>query len=298
MHAAKKLLAVAVVAMLAGGCERDEGSTAIGEGTSQSQEQGQGQTQAQAGYVSGRVTMPDGKTPLTGDIKDIQVVIHGVSEAAEKVSYTPVVKPDGTYRQKVSGGQYSFSTSRVVVLWNGQEFTLPLEPVGNLWNKNRDAADGIVQDFVWKPTGVTPYGQSNGADVNNHTHWYGMSVGMRFQTYRSDLGKGSTLPPDGTKLVFTLTPKSKSIDGSELQPIVRELTFNAKEITPNDDIADLPPADYEVTGVAQLPDGSTKPIMLQGAGDYPNYVTTMKAKLERDNLIGGYFKLGAGYGID
>lgn len=279
---------VAIVAMSVVGCGGEENAGP-----------NEGPTQAKAGYITGKVTMPDGKTPPTGQIKDIAISIYGVSEAAEKVSYSPAVKPDGTYSQKVSGGQYAFSSSKITVIFNGTaEFTLPLEPVGNLWNKNRDAAEGIAQDFVWKPTGVTPYGQSNGADTKNHTHWYGMSVGMAWQTYRSDIKKGATPPPDGTKLVFTCTPKSKSIDGSDLQPIVKELTFDSKKIYPNEDIADLPPADYEITGVAKLPDGSSKPILLQGVGDYPNFVTTMKAKLERDGIIGGYFKLNAGYGID
>jgi len=56
--------------------------------------------------------MEDG-SPLRGDIKDIAISIAGVSTAAESVSYSPVVKADGTFSQKVAGGQYTFSIARI-----------------------------------------------------------------------------------------------------------------------------------------------------------------------------------------
>jgi hypothetical protein len=248
----------------------------------------------QKNIAAGRVTFADGK-PITGDIDDYQIAIQGVSEAGEKVSYSPVVK-NGAYKQKVVPGQYSFGLARIKVTLDGTVFTLPLEPVGKLWNKNQDAEDGIVQDFVWKPTGQAPtYGEK--ANPNNHTHWYGMNLGMTFQGYRSDLSQVSVKLPAGTKLVFTLTPVSKSIDGRDLQPIVIEREWQPAATYPNDHLNDFPPASYEITGVAKLLDGSTRPIFFQGRGDYPKYVTTGKVPLEPGNY-GGYWTQLMGWVTD
>lgn len=228
----------------------------------------------------GRVTLVGGK-PIEADVDDYRIDINGVSGAGERVSFSPPVK-NGLFKQKLVPGQYVFGTARIKVNFEGVVFTLPLEPVGKLWSKNQDARDGIVQDFVWKPTGQgNTYGAK--ADINNHTHWYGMNLGMRFQTYRSDIGKSSVLLPEGTKLVFTLKPLSKCIDGRELVPLVIERDFRPKDISPNDSLNDLPPAHWEITGVAKIPDGSTRTILFQGTGDYPKFVTTGKVPLEPDN---------------
>ncbi|MCC7054285.1 MAG: hypothetical protein IT355_13545 [Gemmatimonadaceae bacterium] len=248
-----------------------------------------------ANVISGRVTMADG-TPLRGEITDIAIRINGITMAGANVSYSPVVRPDGTYRQRVAPGQYSFSTSRITVTFGSAQFALQLEPVGSNWNKNQDADDGITQHFTWKVTGATRYAAGQ-PSPNNHTHWYGMSVGMGFQTYRSDLKRSSVEPPDGTRLVFTATATSRSIDGRVLAPVVIERAWKAAAITHNDDLNDLVPANYDITGVAILPDGTRKPIVFQGAGNYPNYVSTLKAPLETGS-VGGINKLLAGWAID
>jgi len=221
--------------------------------------------------------------------KDITIDIGGVSEAGEKIQYSPIVK-NGQYKQKLVPGQFYFGRSTVTLRFEGKEYMLKLVPVGPNWNKNQDAAEGIVQDFVWKPTGqAETWGDK--ADLNNHTHWHGMNLGMRFAGWREDLSAVAVRPPDGTKLVFTLTPLSKSIDGRDLQPIVFEREWRDKDSTPNDDLNDFPPANYEITGIATLPDGTTKPIAFQGAVNYPNFVSTGKVPLDKDNILGGgYWK--------
>ena len=251
---------------------------------------------AQANYIAGRVTMGDGK-PLRGEIKDISISIGGVSEAAEKVSYSPAVKPDGSFKQKVSGGQYYFSRSTITVLYNGGEYNFPLEPVGSLWNKNQDAADGIVQNFVWKPQGLTPYGQSSGADIGNHTHWYGMSIGLRADGYRNDISKVPTTIPDGSKLLFTLKPQGKAIDGTDPQEQTIERVHDSKSYK-SINLNDLLPAPYELTGVAKLPDGTTKPLLLQGPGDYPKYNPSVKITVQKDNILGGIWNPPVTFVID
>jgi len=211
---------------------------------------------ASANYAVGRITFADGK-PLTGDIGDITVVITGVSEAGERIEYTPIVK-NGQYKQKLVPGQFRFGRSAVTVRFEGKEFQLTLEPVGKVWSKSQDAAVGIVQDFVWKPTGQTEtYGAK--ADPNNHTHWYGMNVGMRFSTYREDIQASPPRPSAGTKLTFTLTPISTSIDGRTLQPIVFEREWRPSDVLPNDDPNDIPPANYELLESRRYPTAVPSP---------------------------------------
>jgi hypothetical protein len=248
-----------------------------------------------ANLAVGKVTFEDGR-PLTGDIKDIIISISGVSEAGERVQYTPIVK-NGQFKQKLVPGQFRFERSAVTVRFGNQEFMLDLVPVGPNWNKNQDADEGIVQDFVWKPTGqAETYGEK--PNPNNATHWHGMHAGVRFATYREDQKAAAVAPPEGTKLVFTLTPLSKSIDGRDLEPIVFEREWRPKDVTPNDDLNDFPPANYELTGVAKFPDGSTKDIVFQGTGDYPNYVSKGKVPLEKDNILNAYAKQPFSWGLN
>lgn len=249
----------------------------------------------QKNIAAGRVTLVDGK-PIEADVDDYQLEIHGVSEAGERLSYAPVVR-NGSYKQKLAPGQYAFDPARIKVRFGETVYTLPLEPVGKFWNKNQDAEEGIVQDFVWKPTGQRDsYGAK--ANPNNHTHWYGMNLGMAFQGWRSDINKAPTKLPEGTKLVFTLTPLSKGIDGSELKPLTIERVWLPGATTPNDDLNDFMPGNYEITGVAMLPDGTSRPILFQGAGDYPKFVTKGRVPLEYDNIIGGYWKQLMGWVTD
>jgi hypothetical protein len=228
-----------------------------------------GKQSQQGGYAVGRVTF-EGGGPITGDVQDYTINISGVSEAGVNVYYTPIVK-NGGYRQKLVPGQFRFGYSNIKVKFGDNVYTLELVPVGPNWNKNQDAADGIVQDFVWKPTGLGERVDGK-PDPNNATNWHGLSIGMQYQMYRSDI-KQSTKPlPDGTKLVFTLTPTSKSIDGRDLQPIIVERVWRLNDVRQSDDLNDLPVATYEITGIAKLPDGSTKPILVQSIGRDPGFV--------------------------
>ena len=254
-----------------------------------------GATTATPNYATGTVTLDGGK-PLSGDIVDIGISIEGISEAGQRVSYTPIVK-NGVYRQKLVPGQYRFGQARITVRFNGKDYPLKLAPVGTNWSKSQDAADGIVQHFVWKPTGMTVANAAE-ADPNNHTHWYGMSVGMRFATYREDQKRSPDVPPTGTTLTFTFTPLSPSIDGRTLSPIVMERTWRPERTRSHDDLNDLPPANYALTGVATLPNGTKKTMVFQGKGNYPNFVLKGDVPLDQDGIIGGYWKQLFTWGLE
>lgn len=248
------------------------------------------------GYAIGRVSFAGGQ-PITGDIQDYNISITGISEAGANISYSPIVK-NGSYKQKLVPGQYRFSQlSSIKVKFGDKDYTFYLVPVGKHWNKSQDAADGIVQDFVWKPTGQREtYGAQ--PNPNNATHWHGMSIGMRFQTWRSDTNKAPTVLPEGSQLIFTLKPTSKSIDGRDLAPITVVRDWRPKDLTTNDDLNDLPPANYELTGIAKLPDGSTRTILLQGRGVYPKFVETGVVTVEHDGITGGMWKQPFGWVTD
>ncbi len=248
-----------------------------------------------ANHAIGRIRFEGGQ-PITGDVQDYVITISGITEVGANVTYTPLVR-NGAFKQKLAPGQYRFGAGKIRVKFGEIIYTLDLVPVGSDWNKTQDAADGIVQDFVWKPTGLR---DTFGAkpDPNNATHWYGLSIGMRFQTWRSDTNKAPTVLPEGTKLVFTLKPTSKSIDGRELQPIVVEREWRPKATTPNDDINDLPTANYELTGLANLPDGTSRPILLQGKGVYPKFLATGLVTVEPDGVSGGRWKQPFGWVTD
>lgn len=257
--------------------------------------EGPSEQDPKGGYALGKVTFEDG-SPITGDVRDYMISISGISEAGEKVGYTPIVK-DGTYMQKLVPGQFRFNAGKIKVRFAEADFMLDLVPVGPNWDKNQDSADGIVQDFVWKPTGLREtYGEQ--ANPNNATHWHGLNVGLLFQTWRSDTKQAPTVLPEGTKLVFTLVPTSNGIDGSELKPITIERDWRPKDTTPNDDLNDLMPANYDLTGVAKLPDGTDRPILLQGNGVYPNYTTVGKVTVEYDGILGGMWKQSFGWVTD
>jgi hypothetical protein len=116
-----------------------------------------------------------------------------------------------------------------------------------------------------------------------------MNLGMRYAGYREDLKAGTQPLPDGTKLTFTLTPVAgkTAIDGSELKVVTFEREVKNGG---NDDLNDFLPGEYTITGVAKLPDGSTKPLVFQGKGDYPGYVDAGKVTLEKDGILGGMWK--------
>jgi hypothetical protein len=281
------VLAAAVTFVALAGCGGDDA-------------QAQNAVAPQANVIAGKVTTADGKPIATPGVS-INLSISGVAtQSAEKVNFSPAVKPDGTYKQKVPEGSYRVNYGKITVPYGGDEFTFDLEPQGTEYKNNRDSSEGIVQDFVWRVTGPRLMYKDGKLNPNNHTHWNGMNLGMRYAPDREDLQKGADPVPEGTKLTFTLTPVAgkKAIDGSELKPVTFEREWRPKDITPNDDLNDFLPGEYTVTGVAKFPDGTTKPLVFQGKGDYPNYVPAGKVTLEKDGIIGGMWKQLFSFGIN
>jgi hypothetical protein len=247
---------------------------------------------AKPGYFTGRITMADGK-PITTPGVTYRLSINGVSGPGERVGFNPNVNPDGTFSQKLPDGIYHMPYGTLKVPFEGKTYTLKLEAVNPV--NDRESQPGIVQNFVWKLTGAKPV---DNPDINNHTHWYGVSTDLSWQSYRNDIKGVPPKLPAGTKLIVTLKPLTKLIDGSEGKTLTVERTFDPDALTQNDDLNDLPPANYEVSGVAKLPDGSSKPMLMMGKGDYPNFKPSTKMIIEPDATMEHYFTAPLGWVTD
>ena len=234
---------------------------------------------AEAGYAVGRVTMEDG-SPITTAGHDITIAINGTTEVGARVSYSPPVKPDGTFRQKLAAGSYTFSFCTIEVPFEKKQYIFLLEPVGTLYKKDRDSGEGIVQDFVWKLTG--PRGTSDG-DVNNHTQWHGGSIGVRFGAWRNDTNKAAPDLPDGTPITFTLKPTTaRQIDGSDAKVVTIERKYVARWKN-CDALNNIPVAHYELSGVATLADGKRKPLLFEVK--YGKYEAAMPINFAPDPVM-------------
>lgn len=234
---------------------------------------------AEAGFAVGRVTMADGSAVSTPGA-DVTISIQGTTEVGARVSYSPPVKPDGTYRQKLAAGSYTFSFCTIEVPFEGKQYIFSLEPVGNLYKKDRDSGEGIVQDFVWKLTGPKLGGDG---DVNNHTQWYGGSIGVRFGGWRNDINKAAPDLPDGTPITFTLKPTTKKcVDGSDAKVVTIERKYSARWKN-CDALNNIPVAHYEMTGVATLADGTRKPLLFEVK--YAKYEPVMPINFAPDPVM-------------
>lgn len=239
--------------------------------------------EATPGTLSGRVTMADGSA-ITAPGAKFKLTISGVSGYGERVDFNPIFKPDGTFSQKLPDGIYRTPYGTLTVKHENLLYVLPLDPVDP--TGDRESAPGIVQNFVWRLTGPAP---DTNVDLNNHTHWNGPTIGMRFSTWRDDIGKAPPAPPAGSKLVFNLKPLAPLLDGSAGKELTIERAWREGDITPLDSLNDLPPTSYEISGTLVAPDGSSKPLLLQSKGDYPNFKPVVRMILEPYETTGGYF---------
>lgn len=246
------------------GCDRSDNTVKTESGGSKATvpvSDTQGAT-ARPGYAVGRILHQNGK-PIDIAGAKLSVVIHGISpKSGEKLQYNPKVAPDGSYSQKLADGAYTFEGAWIELMFDDKKYRLALEPVGDD-RSDREAEKGIVQDYIWKLTGLRA---GNEADERNFTRWYGASVSMGFAMYREDIKKAVPKPPEGTKCIFTLAPIGKLIDGSE----GKSVSFT-REFDPllsglkNGNLPDIPLGVYKISGEEVLPDGTRRPLLIQQA---------------------------------
>jgi hypothetical protein len=213
---------------------------------------------AEPGHFTGRITLADG-SPISLKGVKYKITIVGVTAAGERSGFFPVVAPDGTFKLRLPTGLYSPAHGTITYPFEGKNYTVRLDPIDPVEGM-QEGAQGIVQNFVWRLTGPRP--DKENPDVNNATHWFGVTYSHVLQPYRRDTGKSVLPPPDKTDIIWTLKPVSKLADGSEAKPLTIERKWRDSLATPWDALNDVPPANYEVSAIAKLPDGSTKPVLL------------------------------------
>src|SRR5206468_4034601 len=88
-------------------------------------------TAAKAGFARGIVLASDGK-PINAPGAKVTLAIHGISNlSGERVEYTPPVRPDGTYEQKLTDGSFRFFAAQIQVPFGDKTFRIPLAPIGD-----------------------------------------------------------------------------------------------------------------------------------------------------------------------
>ena len=230
---------------------------------------------AEANQFMGRISNVDG-SPITLSGVEFEISINGVTSVGENNNFRPPVSPDGTFKLSLPQGLFYPPYGTITFPFEGKNYIADLDPV-NPYKGTRDGTPGIVQNFVWRITGPKP--SALNPDVNNATHWYGITLPVNAATYRDDTQQSVKPLPDGTKLVWTFTPTSKLIDGSEGKPVTIERKWSAMSYL--ESINDLPPANYEFSVVAILPDGMSKPALVHD-WDERKYKPTAKLTLQPD----------------
>ena len=270
-------------AFLASGCGRpgdaadDEAGDAPGEASEATEEV------AAPRVFSGRITLADGSRITLPGVR-YTITINGVTAVGENNAFAPPVRPDGSFSLRLPQGQFYPPRGTITVPFDGQNYVVPLDPV-NPVTTTRSSAPGIVQNFVWRLTGAQP--SALNPDPANATHWYGISIPILRSVYREDNKQVQQPPPEGTKVTWTLTPTSKRMDGGVVAPLTR-VRATGPNASVSDQLHDLPPANYQVSGVATFPDGSSRRILVLGtpSGNYgPTAVMNLQPYANSGEII-------------
>jgi hypothetical protein len=242
-------------------------------------------TAAQMGHFTGRITFADG-SPITLPDLEYEITIAGVTAVGENNVFKPSVGPDGTFKLRLPEGLFKPPYGTIMVPFEGKKYSLWLDPV-EPFKGTRESSSGIAQNFVWRLTGPRPH--TRNPDVNNATHWFGSSIRLIPSSFRNDIGQKVTPLADGSKIAWTLKPTSKVIDGSDGKTLTVERAWRTNG-SGFDLLNDLPAANYEISAVATLPDGSTKTLLLTDLEDN-RYKPTAKMVLEPEEAMYHYVYL-------
>jgi hypothetical protein len=127
------------------------------------------------------VTGADGGPIRVQDAR-VRISVLGVTQAGESVMLSPPVGADGRWEAQLPPGQYR-AQATLEFGWNGSAYRVDLHPLQDN-TRDRPAADGLVNDFEWRLSGLRPGAVEDPAKT---TSWYGGAVTMGFEFYREDL---------------------------------------------------------------------------------------------------------------
>lgn len=217
-----------------------------------------GGTKRRPGRARGRVTGPDGR-PIHVPGSHVDIMIQGLTAAAENAGVSPRVGADGTYDVALPPGNYQV-WGYVRLTFEGQSYRLPLDPLEDQ-SVSQDSTAGVVMDFVWKLTGKKPNAT---AEPSNWANYYGATVSLVFGGWRDDMKKAVGKPPQGTKAVFTLVPRGPLVDGTAGKTLTFEREYDKLlgGLAENN-LSDIPLGSYTLTGFEAWPDGSRHELVFE-----------------------------------
>ena len=246
---------------------------------------------AKPGYAVGRVLGQDGK-PISVPEARIAISFVGVARDPDRdvpAKCYPDVGPDGNYEKKMEEGIYISAAGVVEFPFNGKQFRLALDPVRPFEGRVESSA-GVVQDFVWKLSGPRPGFRQ--PDPSQRGQWFGGALIAEYVAYRDDLKKSIPTPPQGTQVVFSLTPTTPLADGRKGEVVTFKRTYIGSSGVSNPVLADVPLAMYTIRGEEILPDGRKANILfLDVDGKWKDSTGgTFDSNLERASLDPVKFK--------
>lgn len=176
-------------------------------------------SEAKPGWILGNITDSAGK-PITG--ATFEVAAFGTTiQGGQRAEFRLEVNDKGHFEQEVPDGLYAV-TAYVIKEYAGSRFRLPLYPNdGKHALTKLGSKSGIVKDFTWKLTGLQP-----GGDPKNQSSYYGQTVRLYDANYLGEDNEKlyGTFGKEA-KVIVTLTPNRKMIDGNEGKPITITATL-------------------------------------------------------------------------
>lgn len=210
--------------------------------------------------ATGTVTNANGE-PIEG----AEINLYGLSTVAgEDILDTTRSAADGTYSLEVPDGELQLYADYTFP-YGGQQWTdYSLFPVGGPDSTTVfDGAEGVVQDYELRISGLEP-----GGDPNDDFAYYGGYIHVNY----SEENSGTT--PQDAAFTFVLTPTGPLADGSEGETITVERSYAQLSGGDDDDtldtssvLYDIPVGTYTMSGELALPDGTTFPLEIELFGN-------------------------------
>lgn len=211
--------------------------------------------------------------PLVGAV----VTISGLSNVGHSTRFSPKTDAQGIFSTSLPNGLYTTS-AEVKTTYNGQDYTFELHPLDGEHDVPQDSRKGIVEDYVWRLSGLKP-GESE--DPTDLRKYYGRSVIGRFLGFGAHYSQEMAARelaeyPQGFRLEVIFTPTGPMADGLPGRAFVFSQNYKLEApIMPylniSFDLVDVPTGRYEVRARAIKPDGTSRDLRLNtGILPYPD----------------------------
>jgi hypothetical protein len=201
---------------------------------------------AEPGVIKGQVTDAQGD-PIAG----AQMRLTGYTASFNGSDEDLVTDASGVYRAEVTDGLWEVH-GEAAIEFDGEPYVFDLRPADGDCEAQMSSG-GIVKDFVLEISGLDVC--YDYVDPESEGSYNGATVVLDYQAPRS-------LPADA-QLEFTLEPMGPTADGSDGRVVTFDRTAAALESSFGDldetaYLYDIPLGNYEMSGTATLPDGSTQ----------------------------------------